>query len=41
MYVNEWTRDLGPRGRQAVTRFLGDAIDRGLVPRVKIEYQEA
>jgi 1,4-dihydroxy-6-naphthoate synthase len=41
MYVNEWTRDLGPKGRQAVKRFLGDAFDRGLVPRVKIEYQEA
>jgi len=40
MYVNEWTRDLGPRGRQAVERFLGEAADEGLVPRVKPEYQE-
>jgi 1,4-dihydroxy-6-naphthoate synthase len=40
MYVNEWTRELGPRGREAVERFLGEAFDRGLLPRVKIEYQE-
>jgi 1,4-dihydroxy-6-naphthoate synthase len=40
MYVNEWTRELGPRGREAVARFLGEAADRGLVPRVAIEYQE-
>jgi 1,4-dihydroxy-6-naphthoate synthase len=40
MYVNEWTRELGPRGREAVERFLGEAAERGLVPRVVIEYQE-
>jgi 1,4-dihydroxy-6-naphthoate synthase len=40
MYVNEWTRELGPRGREAVARFLGEAADRGLVPRVAVEYQE-
>jgi 1,4-dihydroxy-6-naphthoate synthase len=40
MYVNDWTRELGPKGRRAVELFLGDAFDRGLVPRVKIEYQE-
>lgn len=40
MYVNEWTRELGPRGRLAVERFLGEAADRGLVPRVEIAYQE-
>lgn len=40
MYVNEWTRELGPRGREAVARFLGEAADRGLAPRVTIEYQE-
>ncbi len=40
MYVNDWTRELGPKGRRAVEKFLGDAFDRGLVPRVKIEYQE-
>jgi 1,4-dihydroxy-6-naphthoate synthase len=41
MYVNEWTRNLGPRGREAVERFLGEAAEKGLVPRVKPEYQEA
>jgi 1,4-dihydroxy-6-naphthoate synthase len=40
MYVNDWTRELGPRGREAVARFLGEAAERGLVPRVAIEYQE-
>jgi 1,4-dihydroxy-6-naphthoate synthase len=40
MYVNEWTRELGARGREAVARFLGEAADAGLVPRVAIEYQE-
>jgi 1,4-dihydroxy-6-naphthoate synthase len=40
MYVNEWTRELGERGRLAVARFLKDAADRGLIPRVKPEYQE-
>lgn len=40
MYVNEWTRELGPRGRDAVARFLGEAAERGLAPRVTIEYQE-
>ncbi len=40
MYVNEWTQELGPRGREAVARFLGEAADHGLAPRVTIEYQE-
>jgi 1,4-dihydroxy-6-naphthoate synthase len=40
MYVNDWTRELGPRGRAAVALFLGSAFDRGLLPRVKLEYQE-
>ncbi len=40
MYVNEWTRELGPKGRQAVALFLQESADRGLVPRVKPEYQE-
>ncbi len=33
-------RALGPRGREAVARFLGEAAGAGLVPRVAIEYQE-
>jgi 1,4-dihydroxy-6-naphthoate synthase len=41
MYVNGWTRELGPRGRAAVAAFLGAAIERGLLPRIRIEYQEA
>ncbi len=40
MYVNGWTRELGQKGREAVATFLGAAFDRGLLPRVKIEYQE-
>jgi 1,4-dihydroxy-6-naphthoate synthase len=40
MYVNGWTRSLGARGREAVESFLGAAFDRGLRPRVRIEYQE-
>ncbi|MEX0887218.1 MAG: MqnA/MqnD/SBP family protein [Phycisphaeraceae bacterium] len=32
MYVNDWTLDYGPRGREAVQRFLGEARDAGLVP---------
>jgi 1,4-dihydroxy-6-naphthoate synthase len=40
MYVNDWTRALGAKGREAVAAFLGAAFDRGLMPRVRIEYQE-
>jgi len=40
MYVNGWTRELGPKGREAVALFLGTAFDRGHLPRVRIEYQE-
>lgn len=40
MYVNEWTRALGVRGREAVVRFLKDGAERGLIPRVKPEYQD-
>jgi 1,4-dihydroxy-6-naphthoate synthase len=32
MYVNDLTLDYGDRGREAVTRFLGEAWDRGLIP---------
>lgn len=32
MYVNRWTLDYGPTGRQAVARFLSEASDAGLVP---------
>jgi 1,4-dihydroxy-6-naphthoate synthase len=40
MYVNGWTRELGAKGREAVATFLGAAFDRGLLPRVRVEYQE-
>jgi 1,4-dihydroxy-6-naphthoate synthase len=40
MYVNEWTRDAGPRGKEAVRLFLSEAADLGLVPRVTPEFQE-
>ena len=32
MYVNEWTLDYGPRGREAVQRLLSDGAAAGLVP---------
>ncbi len=40
MYVNDWTRDAGPAGKEAVRRFLAEAADQGLVPRVVPEFQE-
>lgn len=40
MYVNDWTRDLGPRGKEAVRRFLGEAAEKGLIPPVTPEFQE-
>jgi 1,4-dihydroxy-6-naphthoate synthase len=32
MYVNEWTLDYGPRGRQAVRRLLEEAHQAGIIP---------
>jgi 1,4-dihydroxy-6-naphthoate synthase len=32
MYVNDWTLDYGPKGREAVRTLLGRAADAGLVP---------
>jgi 1,4-dihydroxy-6-naphthoate synthase len=34
MYVNEWTLDYGPRGREAVDRLLSEGAAAGLVPHV-------
>mgnify|MGYP002813326079 CR=1 FL=1 len=34
MYVNEWTLDYGPRGREAVGRLLAEGAAAGLVPHV-------
>ncbi len=33
MYVNHWTLDYGERGRESIRRFLGQAFERGLIPR--------
>jgi 1,4-dihydroxy-6-naphthoate synthase len=42
MYVNDWTLDYGPRGREAITRLLRDGAEAGLVPDVgAIEYVAA
>jgi 1,4-dihydroxy-6-naphthoate synthase len=39
MYVNDWTLDYGPRGRQAITTLLGRGALAGLVPAVsEIEF---
>ncbi|HSV14835.1 MAG TPA: MqnA/MqnD/SBP family protein [Tepidisphaeraceae bacterium] len=34
MYVNDWTLDYGPRGREAITRLLKEGAAAGLVPNV-------
>jgi 1,4-dihydroxy-6-naphthoate synthase len=42
MYVNNWTLDYGPRGREAITRLLGEGAKSGLVPAIeKIEFVTA
>ena len=39
MYVNEWTVDYGPRGRQAVQLLLDRAWEAGLVPaRILVQF---
>jgi len=38
MYVNEWTVDYGPVGRQAVQALLDRAADQGFVPRVSVVF---
>jgi 1,4-dihydroxy-6-naphthoate synthase len=32
MYVNDWTLDFGPRGREAVARFLAMGHEQGVLP---------
>ncbi len=34
MYVNEWTLDFGPRGRQAVAELLRRGFEAGVLPRL-------
>jgi 1,4-dihydroxy-6-naphthoate synthase len=42
MYVNHWTIDYGPRGREAITRLLNEGAKAGLVPDAgEIEYVTA
>ena len=41
MYVNDWTLDYGPRGREAVRRLLGEAHAAGVIPDpVAVEFVE-
>jgi len=42
MYVNDWTLDYGPRGREAISRLLAEGAKAGLVPPAgEIEYVTA
>jgi 1,4-dihydroxy-6-naphthoate synthase len=36
MYVNDWTLDLGPRGREAVTQFLAEGHQAGVLPKLVV-----
>ncbi len=38
MYVNEWTVDYGPRGREAVRLLLQEAAKAGLIPPVEVDF---
>ncbi len=39
MYVNQWTVDYGPRGRQAVQKLLDRGFEAGVIPeRVTVEF---
>ena len=41
MYVNHWTLDYGAKGRDAITRFLGQAHEAGLIDhRQELEFVE-
>ena len=41
MYVNEWTLDYGPRGREAVQRLLSEGHRAGVIPKpVALEFVE-
>ena len=42
MYVNRWTVDYGPRGRQAVQKLLDRGHDAGIIPeRVTVEFVDS
>ena len=36
MYVNQWTIDFGPRGRQAVARLLDLGYQAGVLPKLVV-----
>jgi 1,4-dihydroxy-6-naphthoate synthase len=36
MYVNDWTLDFGPRGRQAVAKFLAAGHEAGVLPELVV-----
>jgi 1,4-dihydroxy-6-naphthoate synthase len=39
MYVNHWTLDYGDKGRESIRRFLGQALEKGLLPhRQELEF---
>lgn len=38
MYVNEWTRDTGGKGRPAIETYLKEAAERGLIPSITAEF---
>src|SRR2546423_1610275 len=41
MYVNDWTLDYGPRGREAVRRLLGEGHKAGVIPKpVQVRFVE-
>jgi 1,4-dihydroxy-6-naphthoate synthase len=41
MYVNDFTRDYGDKGREAIRRFLGDAGKAGYISKpAEIEFVE-
>lgn len=41
MYVNDWTRDLGERGRRAAQALLDRGFEKGVLPRrVQAEFVE-
>jgi 1,4-dihydroxy-6-naphthoate synthase len=36
MYVNDWTLDFGPRGREGVTQFLAEGHNAGVLPELVV-----
>jgi 1,4-dihydroxy-6-naphthoate synthase len=38
MYVNDWTLDFGPRGREAVTQLLRRGFEAGIIPQLVSPY---